>query len=615
MKDAQALNGGIPVNPLTCHVRRARYALLVVVLLLGLVPFAATALGGPPADRDWSGEPTVQPGHRTIANLPTGTEAGAVGRDLAGDHPLGATAFCIAPNGDFLIADNANLRITTIASTGQYLGHVDLPDSIPCVADIAVTDAALYLLDVTSQPAKVHVVDTAGMPIEAIEIPRQTSELDVTGLRVLQHGNAPQSASIWLEVQRSWEVRLRDKGVNTGPSEIPTERTGDVVEVAERARAQFARGNRHDGRTFYVAKDWSDWKGATIAAYSNGRMDKASRIESPYRLGAVTVLDTDAAGRNYVQAEQFQPSSAHAWMRVFIKSHRADGTPERLYELPYGDMAHYPGHGVRVGPTGRVFALVPTQDGTRIDELLPVSWAETTLPSADVSDASTPPAAQGAGGPSVSKSSWFTRAVEQVMSLVEPESAYAVWDRFDAYDRAMDYCNNTWYCSAANYARSCGDYLPRYITKYKTNYSVPYCWGGFDLRSQFDSDMSAGLDAGDINCTGGKRTCTSGVDCSGFVGRLWGLGTKPSVATIVSTYSYYLGLPGVSTQRLGDAYCRVYGSDHVMFLDYVTSGGCRFFESTTVTPEGYVYDRAVHPVHAYSSLPNYYVRRYNNWWQ
>jgi len=588
---------------------------LLVVLLLGLVPFAATALGGPPADRHLSGETTAQLGHRTIVNLPTGREAGAVGRDLTGDHPLGATAFCIAPNGDFLIADNANLRITTIASTGEYVGHSDLPDSIPCVADIAVTDTAVYLLDVTSQPARVHVVNAKGMPIETIEIPRHISDQDVTGLRVRQEGKAPQSASIWLEIQRAWELRLRDKGVSVNPPEIPMERTGDVVEVPERSRAQFARGNRHDGRAFYVAKDWSDWKAATIATYANGRVDRASRIESPYRLGAVTVLDTDAAGRSYVQAEQFQPSSAHTWMRVFIKAHRADGTSERLYELPYGDMAHYPAHGVRVAPTGRVFALVPTRDGTRIDELLPLNWTQTTLPSASSPDTSQSPTAAGPDAGPVSATAWFSQAIERVMTLLEPEPAYAIWDRFDAYDRAMDYCNNTWYCSAANYTRSCGDYLPRYITKYRTNYSVPYCWGGFDLRSQFDSDMSAGLDAGDINCTGGKRTCTSGVDCSGFVGRLWGLGTKPSVATIVSTYSYYLGLPGVSTQRLGDAYCRVYGSDHVMFLDYVTSGGCRFFESTTVTPEGYVYDRAVHPVHAYSSLPNYYVRRYNNWWQ
>jgi hypothetical protein len=139
---------------------------------------------------------------------------------------------------------------------------------------------------------------------------------------------------------------------------------------------------------------------------------------------------------------------------------------------------------------------------------------------------------------------------------------------------------------------------------------VPYCWGGWDLPHQFNDRMARNYDAGDINCTGGKRWCTSGTDCSGLVSRLWGLGYKRSTRSLCYTsVSYYLGPVTTSLQRLGDIYVRP--GSHVMMVDYVTSGGARVFESTT----SYRYDRVVHVIRAWSGLSGYSCRRYNNWWR
>lgn len=59
---------------------------------------------------------------------------------------------------------------------------------------------------------------------------------------------------------------------------------------------------------------------------------------------------------------------------------------------------------------------------------------------------------------------------------------------------------------------------------------VPYQWGGFSTLQEFDSGIKAGLAAGDVY-TDAKRTLLDdavsaeavGIDCSGFISRLWHL--------------------------------------------------------------------------------------------
>ncbi len=200
--------------------------------------------------------------------------------------------------------------------------------------------------------------------------------------------------------------------------------------------------------------------------------------------------------------------------------------------------------------------------------------------------------------------------------LLGPEPAYAIWTRINAYERAMDYCGNSWYCTSYNYFPDGVNIRPRYITSYnRTWMSVAYCWGGWDLPSGFNSLMSSRYDAGDINTTTGwKQPSTAGADCSGLVSRLWGLGTKRNTSTVwgiglgATDVSYYLGLPGSAGERMGDIYLDP--GSHVMFVDYLTSGGARVFEST----KNDSYDRVVHVIRPSSELVGYYVRRNVNWW-
>jgi hypothetical protein len=109
--------------------------------------------------------------------------------------------------------------------------------------------------------------------------------------------------------------------------------------------------------------------------------------------------------------------------------------------------------------------------------------------------------------------------------------------------------------------------------------------------------------AGDANDTLTSPTsCGRGVDCSGFITRVWGRTTKLGTSTI----------PGVaastsSAWQVGDVY-NYEGSHVTMYGEVVSSTVYRWIESTVYND----YDRVImidHPMSFYGS--SYVHRRYN----
>jgi len=143
-----------------------------------------------------------------------------------------------------------------------------------------------------------------------------------------------------------------------------------------------------------------------------------------------------------------------------------------------------------------------------------------------------------------------------------------------------------------------------------TNYGMPYCWGGWSSISQHNTAMSNGKSAGDIcssgggGCSGGGAgtSCASGMDCSGFITRVW---------NVSSTTKYNCSmLDGVSTPILasqvqaGDIYNR---NDHVRLVATVYSNGNRQVVESSVTGWRVQYNSWTP-----SQLSSYTPRVYNN---
>ncbi|MCE1189816.1 MAG: T9SS type A sorting domain-containing protein [Ignavibacteria bacterium] len=106
------------------------------------------------------------------------------------------------------------------------------------------------------------------------------------------------------------------------------------------------------------------------------------------------------------------------------------------------------------------------------------------------------------------------------------------------------------------------------------NAKVAYKWGGFNTISDYNSGLSLGRYAGDINCND-VSSYAVGVDCSGFVSRCWQLtshvvtSSMPNVTTALATWD---------SLRPADAVHRV---GHVrMFIQKNSNGSLKVVESS-----------------------------------
>lgn len=131
---------------------------------------------------------------------------------------------------------------------------------------------------------------------------------------------------------------------------------------------------------------------------------------------------------------------------------------------------------------------------------------------------------------------------------------------------AAAFTYHRWTATTANLHASCS-------SSYASDYSVgahtgvPYTWGGFDDLPSFDEKLKKGYAAG-CHSRYGVLSCATGLDCSGFVSRVWGLPTKYSTTTIqqVST-----PLSQHSDLRAGDAW--VNPGSHIVLHAYFREDG------------------------------------------
>jgi hypothetical protein len=119
------------------------------------------------------------------------------------------------------------------------------------------------------------------------------------------------------------------------------------------------------------------------------------------------------------------------------------------------------------------------------------------------------------------------------------------------------YINHSWTASASNiWNKSCGGKTVKtpFWVKVGKNDFFPYCWGGNNNLSEFDSYLLNGKSAGDSNTEttyGAEPGCAVGVDCSGFVSRCYGLSTHYATVNL-NTNSLFGHHNSMNNLRVGD---------------------------------------------------------------
>lgn len=164
--------------------------------------------------------------------------------------------------------------------------------------------------------------------------------------------------------------------------------------------------------------------------------------------------------------------------------------------------------------------------------------------------------------------------------------------RTEIISNAYAYYNHVWTASSSNIKRiSCGGKIvqnPSWVTVGK-NYSFPYCWGGNSSVSSFDYYLTKNRCAGDKKTGysfGAEPLCTTGVDCSGFVSRVFGLSSHYGTSNMYKVTSEY---SSINNLKKGDILLK---RGHVMLFESFASNG------------------KINVMEAVGSSGNYKLRRY-----
>jgi len=131
---------------------------------------------------------------------------------------------------------------------------------------------------------------------------------------------------------------------------------------------------------------------------------------------------------------------------------------------------------------------------------------------------------------------------------------------------AAAYAYQTWRAGTANLRAPCDQ-------SWSTDYTagdyvgLPYNWGGFDDLASFQKKLGQGFGAG-AHAEHGVLPCTTGVDCSGFISRVWQLPAKYSTRTLSEVTSV---LHDIDDVRPGDAWVKP--GSHVVLHAYFRNDG------------------------------------------
>ncbi len=137
--------------------------------------------------------------------------------------------------------------------------------------------------------------------------------------------------------------------------------------------------------------------------------------------------------------------------------------------------------------------------------------------------------------------------------------------RTEVLDRAKAFVFYPWRASAANQSGSCpASYQPMYVPG--DQMGVAYKWGGFKSLFQFSEDIDNGRAAGKA-AGGDVLSCTTGVDCSGFVSQIWKRSWKYGTATLHEISS---SLPA-ENMLVGDIFNEA-GYHTAMFSHFLDNG-------------------------------------------
>jgi hypothetical protein len=459
----------------------------------------------------------------------------------------GPAALTISTAGDFWIADTAGNSLLRYSPKGEFLGKIDLAGLAVGATDLVANNDNILILDQASLPPKVLQLDMKGTVLGKYYLPKGLYLEDgLTGIAQGDQGD--------LFIEREFGAYLTRFLNNKGNP------TTNIV----------TNGYIHNGEIYSA-----HISGLASASPKHGVIDineKKIEIDTANNLGGLQILGFGASGDFYVIVEELvlNPSLQ---VDQTIRHYDAKGNLVEVARMPLDEQYTYVAQDFALGQDGNLYGLATRPD--RVD-IIKLNFYPML-------------------GPILKENN-----LENIN-----HSPMACVSRSTMMSTAASYRNNSKYLNSTNTDGACsGRGKPRYISGAGTYSSVPYDYGGWDTVSGFNGYMDPNTyQAGDIN-TAASESCSKGVDCSGYVSRIWQLTSKYGTCTIegISTQ-----LASTSLLLQGDIInkCNVHT---VVFASFIGSTGFYDYEATTYNS----YDRVVYISSTWTRVSGYLPRRYNN---
>ncbi len=537
-----------------------------------------------------------------VVSLAQGDAIGSVGISQAIDEllPRGPQALVVDEQGIFYILDSLNQRILRFRGKDQdEIVTINLAQpSFP--QDMVVQAGQFYLLDLLSQA--VIQVDEAGETIETYPLPT-TAEQAVSGIAVSASGD------VSVQIENMFEYPLLSQNF--------LEQTEIMAQVAVRTAGISVAGQGQDDIRAQFLR-LNDYQAELRIRSRLGKISQTLLAETEQFLGGMQLQAVDEAGNFYVLVDELLMDVPAFVVDTTLRRYNVDGQLTHIAPLPTENAYFIPQQPIAVSQAGEAYFLHiadPRERAAIAAQVLPLNFKPTANYESDLSARwldlqANPPQ------PLTDDALPLNVLTELAAAEVDAQALKPSVTRSEAIEQAKAYVYFKWPMQARNYglgSLECdeGDWaLPGYLQNRlgQTISEVPYQWGGYSSFAQIERGLREGRLAGDacVCLDPARQYCINyneavGVDCSGFISRVWGTQryTTRGLPQITAEIPWSALQPGDILNWAGS---------HVLMFDKFGNGGVHGYESTSDCNW-----RVCYNFRSYSSLNERFIpRRYHN---
>lgn len=483
------------------------------------------------------------------------------------DDLLGPEAIIVKNQGGFYLLDTSGNKVISIEPNGSIADEFTFDD-------LTVTKIS------TDSNDNLFVLDAAKGVIQKNDAKKTTARFTLKSqdIEPLIDFGCINENTVYFVTADAQGGKTRCYNLNNGKASLVSERVGRIA------------ANGVNYKTVLIKDPGADIGHACkITIFdSSGQTVKDINLKSNHWIEGAEYLGED--GDNYILKvhEIESDQNNNTWFEDLIEKVDANGNVVAVSVLP--KQVKYAQNSTAV-KNGSVYHLNNQSSSIKIEkvEFTAAAQYKSSLDAVNTTAVS----------PSTESTNSSVSGGVQALSL-----AYV--NRSLIQSTAVSYWSCYWYCSYPNYWTYQNSTRPRYITAPAQNYqSVPYNWGGWDALSGFNSKLSSGTTAGNIN-TSYSYSNLAGVDCSGYVQRCWGINDYKRSTTDLDSSSISFRI-SASSLKFGDAWNR---SDHIMVYHQRDGyGNYVLYEATQLNS----YDRTAHTIRTASSVEGSYhsIRRVN----